>query len=164
MGNNIVVDNTWGYSQLDGSQTNSSTIEAETIVELADWDGTASISAYGVGNSAMQTNVGSDLNAYYTQTNTGNVTSLTDFEGGNGGAGNLTTSSTAIGNTYTGYVCATCQSATPGGYVSQTNSGNVVSRVAKHGLVAAAMSMDQPQQSETQPIIQQITLAATKAL
>ncbi|WP_018997992.1 holdfast anchor protein HfaD [Hirschia maritima] len=128
MGNNVVADNTWGYSQLDGSQTNSSTIEAETIVELADWDGTASISAYGVGNSAMQTNVGSDLNAYYTQTNSGDVTSLTGFEGGNGGAGNLTTSSTAIGNTYTGYVCATCQSATPGGYVSQTNSGNVVAR------------------------------------
>lgn len=125
MGNNIVMDNSWGYSQLDGSQTNTSAISATTEIVLNDWDGEAVISAYGVGNSAMQTNIGSDLNAYYSQNNSGEVVSLTDFEGGNGGAGNLSTSSTAIGNTYTGYVCATCQSAVPGGAMTQTNSGNV---------------------------------------
>ncbi|MFC7291692.1 holdfast anchor protein HfaD [Hirschia litorea] len=127
MGNNIVMDNSWGYSQLDGSQTNTSAINATTEIVLNDWDGDASISAYGVGNSAMQTNIGSDQNAYYAQNNSGEVVSLTDFEGGNGGAGNLSTSSTAIGNTYTGYVCATCQSAVPGGALTQTNSGNVTS-------------------------------------
>ncbi len=126
MGNNVVIDNSWGYSQLDGSQNSSSAITATTEVVLNDWDGDAAISAYGVGNSAMQTNIGSDLNAYYSQNNSGDVISLTDFEGGNGGAGNLTNSSTAIGNAYTGYVCATCQSAVPGGALTQTNSGNII--------------------------------------
>ncbi len=126
MGNNIVMDNSWGYSQLDGSQNNSSTITSTTEVVLNDWSGDAAISAYGVGNSALQTNIGSDLNAYYSQNNSGDVISLSDFEGGNGGAGNLTNSSTAIGNAYTGYVCATCQSAVPGGALTQTNSGNII--------------------------------------
>lgn len=136
MGNNVVSDNTWGYSQLDGSQNNISAINSTTEVTLTDWSGTASISAYGVGNSTMQTNVGSDLNAYYTQTNSGSVDSTATFDGGNGGIGGLTSSSTAIGNTYTGYVCATCESAAPGGQLTQTNSGGVTARgsiIARNG-------------------------------
>lgn len=126
-GNSIAIENEWGYTELNGGQENTAAIIAETQVVLDDWAGVSSASAYGVGNSALVTNIGSDAKAYYTQNNTGDVYASSSFEGESSSGGAGITNATAIGNAYTGYVCSTCASASAGGSIGQYNSANVSS-------------------------------------
>lgn len=124
-GNSIVIDNEWGYAQLDGSQDNQSVAASETYVTLDDWAGTASASSYGVGNSVLIYNVGSDANGFYTQSNTGDVFASTEFDGTSSNGGVAMTSATAIGNAYTTSVCTGCGAGTAGGSIAQYNGATV---------------------------------------
>ena len=129
-GNSATVHNEWGYAALglsgaETKQENNADVDAQTYVTLDHWDGYANASAYGVGNSALLSNVGSDTAMYADQNNTGTVTSQASFTGESwtGGAGIM--SSTAIGNAATATVCNYCSDAAVGGRINQTNSGSV---------------------------------------
>lgn len=132
-GNSAAVHNEWGYATLgrDGSevyQSNGSTIDAQSYVTLDNWNGYATSSAYGVGNAATISNVGSDTGLYANQNNYGDVASTATFTGGtsDGGAGIVT--STAIGNAATGTLCNICGDAALHGQTQQYNSGAIVAQ------------------------------------
>lgn len=125
--NSATMANEWGYVQLRGSQTAATDVKADTRVTLSNWTGTATASAYGVGNATLATNVGSDMVINLEQMNTGGVSSNAQFTGGNGDHGDVVVASTAIGNAFTGYVCSQCGDAALTGTVNQTNAGNIVS-------------------------------------
>jgi hypothetical protein len=129
-GNSATVHNEWGYATLgaDGAETrqdNQADIDAQTYVTLDHWDGYANASSYGVGNSALISNVGSDTAIYADQSNSGTVTSYAKLDGTSwtGGAGVV--SSTAIGNAATATVCNYCSEGAVGGRVRQSNTGAV---------------------------------------
>ncbi len=69
--------------------------------------GSSSSLAYGVGNSVMAAEVGSDLTLNNTQTNSGNGVEVIANSTGNNGY-DLTSSATAMGNSATGYSCSSC--------------------------------------------------------
>ena len=125
--NSASVSNEWGYAQIRGRQTSSTDVKADTRVTLPDFSGTASVSAYGVGNSTLATNVGSDMAVDVAQLNTGGVDANAQFTGASYDQGDVVLASTAIGNGFTGYVCSQCGDAALTGTVSQTNGGNIVS-------------------------------------
>ena len=82
-------------------------MDANTTVSLDDWSGDANASAYGVGNSALVANVGSDTSLYAIQSNYGAVTANASLSGGrNDGTG--TVNATAIGNAATATLCNAC--------------------------------------------------------
>ena len=149
-GNSATVYNAWGYATLgqDGSelrQDNASDITSETYVTLDHWSGTATATAYGLGNSALMSNIGSDTSLYSTQINTGDVLAQLDFNGQSwtGGAGIVT--ATAMGNAASASLCNYCGDATLQGRVHQTNHGQVTASAhitashsgSVHGTVAA---------------------------
>ncbi len=123
--NSAIISNAWGYAQIRGRQTSQTNVRADTRVTLAEFHGTASVSAYGVGNTSLATNVGSDMVVDVAQLNTGGVESNAQFTGASNDHGDVVVSSTAIGNGFTGYVCSQCGDAALSGTVSQTNGGNI---------------------------------------
>ncbi len=125
--NSATMANEWGYVDLRGGQIAATNVKADTRVTLSNWTGTATASAYGVGNATLATNVGSDMVINLDQLNTGGVSSNAQFTGGTGDHGDVVVASTAIGNAFTGYVCSQCGDAALTGAVSQTNAGNIVS-------------------------------------
>lgn len=125
--NSASIANEWGYAQIRGRQTSSTKVKADTRVTLPNFSGTTSISAYGVGNSTLATNVGSDMVVDVAQLNTGGVEANAQFTGTSYDHGDVVLASTAIGNGFTGYVCSQCGDAALTGTVSQTNGGNIVS-------------------------------------
>jgi hypothetical protein len=126
-GNSANVANEWGYAQIRGRQNNSSAVNAETRVTLGTWSGTASVSAHGVGNTTLATNIGSDMVVDVAQRNDGSVMADAVFNGSTIDGGSAIVASTAIGNAFTGYVCSACGDANVSGTVRQVNSGNVAS-------------------------------------
>ncbi len=125
-GNSAQVANKWGYSDVSLDQENQSSVKGESRVWLNSWDGTAVFCAYGVGNSGLVTNVGSDMRTNTTQYNTGDVNAYATFDGGAGSVSNgaVVSSSTAIGNAYTGWLCALC-GGDQAGTITQTNGGTI---------------------------------------
>lgn len=129
-GNSYVLQNEWGFTSLgrEGSelyQGNSSEIDAQSYVTLDDWTGTAAVSAYGVGNSAVVGNIGSDTQLHAIQSNFAAVGSQASFSGESMTGGVATLNATAIGNAATATLCITCGEAALSGTVSQFNSGTV---------------------------------------
>lgn len=129
-GNSYVLQNEWGYASLgrQGSelyQGNESEIDAQSYVTLTDWNGHAAVSAYGVGNSAVVSNVGSDTALHTIQSNFGAVGAQASFTGSSATGGVAQVSSVAIGNASTGILCDICGDATLSGSVQQFNSGPV---------------------------------------
>ena len=129
-GNSYVLHNEWGFTSLgrEGSelyQGNSSEIDAQSYVTLDDWTGTAAVSAYGVGNSAVVGNIGSDTQLHAIQSNFSTVGSQASFSGESMTGGVATLNSTAIGNAATATLCTTCGEAALSGTVSQFNGGTV---------------------------------------
>src|SRR5262249_52174884 len=101
-------------------------VHAEARATLTSWDGEAVASAYATGNTTLATNIGSDLLVDVGQINTGGVDAFTQFAGGAGGpTPDALLHATAIGNSFTGYVCSQCADAAAGGTVNQVNGGNV---------------------------------------
>lgn len=125
--NSASIANEWGYAQTRGRQMSSTNVKADTRITLPDFSGTNSISAYGVGNSTLATNVGSDMVVDLAQLNTGGVDANAQFTGASYDHGDVVVASAAIGNVFTGYVCSQCGDAALTGTVSQTNGGNIVS-------------------------------------
>lgn len=126
-GNSINAANQWGYLALRGRQENEAAIRAEARTTLATWEGVAATSAFGVGNSALVTNVGSDIVVDLAQVNTGGVDAEASFTGGtaSNGSGEVILGATAIGNAFTGYVCSECADTTVTGVLSQNNGGSI---------------------------------------
>ena len=121
------INNEWGYVSIRGRQTSSTDVTADTRVTVGTWSGTAIASAYGVGNTTLATNVGSDMAVDIAQMNTGGVDANAQFSGSSNGGGEVLVSSTAIGNAFTGYVCSQCGDAAVSGTVNQINGGNITS-------------------------------------
>lgn len=129
-GNSYVLENQFGYTSLgqDGnalSQTNASEVDAQTYLTVGEWHGYAAATSYGVGNSAMVSNLGSDTALYAEQTNTATVGAQASFNGSSMTGGVATLSSTAMGNAATASLCITCGDAVVSGATYQYNSGNV---------------------------------------
>ncbi len=125
--NSATIDNKWGYADLRGRQTSASNVSANSSVALDSWAYTATAAAYGVGNSTLATNIGSDMRVNLEQANSGGVATSATFSGGTAGvsSGNAVVSATSLGNAFTGYVCSRCGDAVVTGTVSQTNSGSI---------------------------------------
>lgn len=131
-GNSYVLENQYGYTSLgqDGAaleQTNGAEVDAQTYVTAGSWNGYAVTSAYGVGNSALVSNYGSDTALYADQSNTGDVSAYASFDSTSSNDGVATLSSTAIGNAATASLCNVCGDAVLSGSTRQVNSGNVYS-------------------------------------
>lgn len=131
-GNTAVITNDWGYAHLQGTQTNSGDVTARTVVNLGEFsNGVAAISAHGVGNNALVSNIGADAYSGIGQVNTGAVTGEARFTGGhNGGSGvggGIVASASAIGNAQSGYICADCPVGLTAN-INQINSGPVTAR------------------------------------
>lgn len=125
--NSASIANEWGYANIRGRQTSATDVKADTRVTLGNFSGTASVSSYGVGNTTLATNIGSDMVLDVAQINTGGVDANAQFTGASSDGGDVVLASTAIGNGFTGYVCSKCGDAALSGTVSQTNAGNIVS-------------------------------------
>jgi hypothetical protein len=126
-GNLAEIQNKYGYAQLDGFQGNKGNITAASVVQLNDWGGFAVSGANAIGNSALVSNLGSDVTVGMQQNNFGNVTAFGMLEGNSSRGGVGVVSASAIGNAITGYACASCGSPSVKveGYSNQMNVGNV---------------------------------------
>lgn len=125
--NSASISNEWGYTSIRGRQNSSTNVAADTRVTVGTWSGTAVASAYGVGNTTLATNIGSDMVVDIGQVNTGGVDANAQFSGSSSDAGQVLVSSTAIGNAFTGYVCSQCGDAALSGSVNQVNGANITS-------------------------------------
>jgi hypothetical protein len=120
--NNVNSSNEGLLLDVTTTQTNSSYVRAqaeETSFEF----GSASATAYGVGNSTLAGNFGPEVRLDNTQTNSGGgIESVASFSGDTGY--DAYSSSTATGNAATGYSCSQC---TGSMFVTnhQTNSADV---------------------------------------
>jgi hypothetical protein len=126
-GNLAEIQNKWGYAQLDGFQGNSGNINASSVVQLGEWGGYAVSGANAVGNSALVSNLGSDVTMSMQQNNFGAINSYAGLEGNSSRGGVGVVSSMATGNAMTGYACASCGNAgvKVEGYANQYNAGAV---------------------------------------
>ena len=132
-GNSATVHNEWGYATQgrEGSevyQGNASEIDAQSYVTLDNWSGTATSSAYGVGNAATISNIGADTGLNAIQNNYGAVSSTASLSGASPSAGDGIVTSTAIGNAATATLCNYCGDAALQGRTQQYNSGSVIAQ------------------------------------
>lgn len=129
--NSVTVHNEWGFASLGREssvlyQGNGAETTAIATVDLGTWSGTSGATAYGVGNSALISNVGSDTYLYANQENLADIASYASFTGTTSDGSTGFVSSTAIGNAATATLCYTCGAdSTLGGQTSQLNSANV---------------------------------------
>lgn len=122
--NSVTLDNEWGYLNASIRQRNASNTQAEAYVTLGgDWLGTSSATAYGVGNAAAVTNVGSDTVAAFDQANAGDVNAFAALSGAGGAYG--LASATAVGNSASASLCHACGDATLSTPTNQANDGNI---------------------------------------
>ena len=132
-GNSASQQNEWGYATLgqeggEVQQDNGSAIDAQTYVTLDQWTGYATASAYGVGNTASTSNVGSDTGLYANQNNTGSVYSEASLTGTAPDNGSGIVTSTSIGNAATATLCNICGEAAVYGQTTQVNAGSIIAR------------------------------------
>lgn len=128
--NSVTIDNRWGYVNAAIEQNSTAQVAADSYVTLgSDFAGFGSAGAYGVGNQALVSNIGSDMTMAVSQANGGNVSANAALVGEDGGM--ALASSAAYGNNISGSLCTTCDAsgAVPGLSASsaQTNDGNVYS-------------------------------------
>ena len=129
-GNSAWMQNENGYAHMQGSQDNAGQVDAEASADIADFDiDLVSLSAEGVGNSALISNIGADAYMGLDQTNNGVVNATTTFTGGAGGV--ALASATAFGNAATTYVCSECD-VTAYGNMNQTNNSTINANVTGH--------------------------------
>tara|TARA_Y100000052_G_scaffold1389_1_gene1097 strand:- start:1425 stop:2687 length:1263 start_codon:yes stop_codon:yes gene_type:complete len=137
--NNVKVENEWGYATLGREpsevyQGNGADVQAEASLTLTDWNGSSGSTAYGVGNSALISNVGSDTALYANQENFGNVDSAAYFSGGNTDGSVGYASATSIGNAATATLCYSCgQDNVLFGRTNQTNYSNTTASAYVEG-------------------------------
>lgn len=128
--NSATIDNQWGYVNAAIEQNSTATVSAASYVTLgSDFAGFGSAGAYGVGNQALVSNVGSDMVMDVAQSNGGDVYANAALVGEDGGT--ALASSAAYGNSINGALCTNCDAT---GNVpiltassTQANDGNVYS-------------------------------------
>lgn len=110
MANSASITNEFGYANLTGYQENLGSVQSQTIVLNNDWGGMAVSGASSMGNSAIVSNIGSDVDINLVQGNWGNNTiNSSAYLIGNSSQGGVgMASSFAAGNSITGYSCAGC--------------------------------------------------------
>ncbi|QTN20620.1 holdfast anchor protein HfaD [Brevundimonas sp. AJA228-03] len=119
--NQTLLYNDGGSVVATTDQSNLSQVRASATVTSYDWGAAAAVAA-GTGNEVVAGNNDVYLEIDSSQVNSGGVEVSADFAGTNGYDAYV--SADAIGNSVTGYVCATCQ----GNLIAtnaQTNSGPV---------------------------------------
>ena len=122
--NAIDVNNHGGEAWVSAQQNNHAAVSAESIVTLnGSWFGAVDINAHASGNALTLSQWGGSGGVDAVQTNTGDVSALADVAGGM--ADSLSVSATAMGNSLTATLCATCDDDSLDGYVSQHNSAHV---------------------------------------
>ncbi len=124
--NAVTIDNRWGYVNARVAQNSSAAVSADSYVTIGgDFLGFGSAGAYGVGNQAVVSNVGSNTDINVTQNNSGDISANAAFSG-EGGVSALA-SSAAYGNYVNASLCAYCDANVPSMTASnsQTNSGDV---------------------------------------
>lgn len=123
--NATTIDNQWGYVNARVDQSATAAVTAESYVTLSgDFLGFGSAGAYGVGNQAIVSNMGSDTVLDVTQNNAGDVYANAALQGDGGDA---LASAAAYGNSISGALCAYCDNNVPSLTASndQVNTGNV---------------------------------------
>lgn len=126
--NAVTIDNQFGYVNARIDQRSDANVSADSYVTLGgDFTDFGSAGAYGVGNQANVSNVGSDTVMETLQSNSGDISANAALAGE--GDGMALASSAAYGNTVTGSLCGYCDTSSPGLYAtnSQTNTGDVSS-------------------------------------
>jgi len=128
--NSTTIDNQFGYVNAAIEQNSSATVSADSYVTLgSDFGGFGSAGAYGVGNQALVSNVGSDMVMDVAQSNGGDVYANAALVGEDGGM--ALASSAAYGNSINGALCTNCDATgnvpTLTASSTQTNDGNVYS-------------------------------------
>ena len=124
--NAVTIDNQWGYVNARVAQSSSAQVSADSYVTIGgDFLGFGSAGAYGVGNQALISNVGSDTVIDTAQDNSGDISANAAFSG-EGGVSALA-SSAAYGNYVNASLCAYCDENVPSMMASnsQSNSGDV---------------------------------------
>lgn len=130
-GNSTEVNNEWGFATLgrDGSavsQYNGAEIAADTSLTLTNWTGFSGATSYGVGNSALVSNIGSDTQMFVNQNNQGYVQTTASFDGGASDGSIGYASATSIGNAATATLCRTCgDNPVLSGRTNQVNGNDV---------------------------------------
>ena len=126
-GNSVWMQNEYGYGHIQGEQDNSGAVTADAEILVGNFDADVlTVSAEGVGNSAILSNIGADAFMGLTQTNNGAVTARANLDGDAGGSALV--SATAFGNAATTYVCSECP-VTAWGNTNQTNNAAISSIV-----------------------------------
>lgn len=144
-GNSFVMQNEWGYATLgrQGSelyQGNGAAITASSEVELDHWSGMAASVAYGVGNTALATNVGSDTGLNAIQSNFAGVEVSAGLAGQSWTGGTGEVIATAAGNVASASLCNMCGEGTLYGNVSQFNQGDISASARVNTPVAGHVS------------------------
>jgi hypothetical protein len=120
--NNMNANNAGGLVDVTSTQTNNAYVRAQAEETSAAFS-SATVTAYGVGNSLTAGTVGGDALIYNEQNNgLGGVEAIASFGGGAGY--DAIASATAMGNAATGYACSDCTS-TIRATNSQTNSADI---------------------------------------
>ena len=135
--NSYTLSNEYGYATLGRAESplyqgNDASVSAENEIEVGSFDGYLNASSYGVGNSALIGNVGSDTGLYANQENWGNVSSTASIDGSSFTGGTGVVHSTAIGNASTATLCNVCGDAVLHGSVNQTNAGSIYAGASAH--------------------------------
>ena len=126
-GNSVWMQNEYGYGHIQGEQDNSGAVTADAEILVGNFDADVlTVSAEGVGNSAILSNIGADAFMGLTQTNNGAVTARANLDGDAGGSALV--SATAFGNAATTYICSECP-VTAWGNTNQTNNAAISSIV-----------------------------------
>lgn len=140
--NAVTLDNQWGYVNARITQDSSANVSADSYVTLGgDFLGFGSAGAYGVGNQALVTNVGSDTVVDTMQNNTGDISANAALAGEGGGM--ALASSAAYGNNVGVGLCSYCDTSNPSINATnyQSNGGDVSSSAVvispRAGTVAA---------------------------
>ena len=128
--NNVTVENAGGASLSAHTQSNAGEVTADSAVGLGAWN-SATVGAYGVGNSAYGNNVGPQTEFAADQTNTGAVAAR-GLLTASGGGGDSYVSATAVGNAIQANACATCDGGVGFGG-TQTNRGAVTASASYKG-------------------------------
>jgi hypothetical protein len=128
-GNSVTMFNTWGYTDLRGSQSNAGQIQAEAYFTGNNYVQQATVGATAQANSAIVSSRGSDALIDLDQFNGlgGGVSVIVEFDAASPSGGVGQASSSAVGNAITGYVCTTCGQSQVKieGFTSQTNDASV---------------------------------------
>jgi hypothetical protein len=120
-GNAMTVVNEWGWQDMRATQSNQSNIMSQSWVTVNNANAAAS-NAFGVGNTAVISGVGSDMRLNFNQSNNGRVQAWSALSA-NGGVGTGVVTATAIGNASSAFLCTQCgDGAMTGGGVQVNNA------------------------------------------